>query len=58
MSRRDQSKAPTSTEVIEGVPSTDVSRVTQDFRDSGAIVVSTEPNADGTWTVTTVFPSD
>jgi len=44
-----------SQEVIDYVPSDDVGRVTQDFRDSGAEEVRVEPNPDGTWKIIATF---
>jgi hypothetical protein len=57
MSLQARRKLPTNTEVIEGVPEDLMSQVTQDFRDSGAVVVNAEQSVDGTWTVTAVFPA-
>ena len=42
-------------EAIDKVPSDEVGRVTQDFRDSGAEEIRVEPNADGTWKVIATF---
>ena len=47
---------PAHTEVIDQVPSEEFARVTQDFRDSGAIELKAEPNPDGAWRVTAIFP--
>jgi hypothetical protein len=42
-------------ETIEGVPAEEVGRLTQDFRDSGAVEVTALPNQDGTWRVVAFF---
>jgi hypothetical protein len=47
---------PITAEVIDEVPDKDLGRVAEDFRDSGAVEVKAEPNADGTWKVTATFP--
>jgi len=57
MSQRMGTTVPTSTEAIDGVPGELVTQVTEDFRDSGAVEVKAELKADGTWTVTAVFPT-
>lgn len=44
-------------EVIDNVPSAEVDRILSDFRDSGAIEVVSEPQSDGTWKITAIFPS-
>jgi hypothetical protein len=56
MSERLPLIGPASSEVIDQVPSHELDRVTQDFTDSGAIDVKAEPNGDGTWKVTAMFP--
>jgi hypothetical protein len=47
----------TSTEVIDQIPIQALDRVTQDFKDSGAVDVKAERNDDGTWRVTATFAS-
>ena len=43
------------TEILRGVPDADVDQVVADYESEGA-VVSKEPEENGTWTVTAVFP--
>ena len=44
-------------EVIDNVPSTEVDRILSDFKDSRALEVVSEPQSDGTWKITAIFPS-
>ena len=44
-------------EVIDQVPSDEVGRVTQDFRDSGAAEVRVETNPNGSFKVIALFRS-
>jgi hypothetical protein len=46
-----------SQEVIDQVPSDEVGRVTQDFRDSGAAEVRVETNSNGTFKIIALFRS-
>jgi hypothetical protein len=43
------------TEVIDRVPIQELTRITADFKDSGAVDVKAEPNDDGTWRITATF---
>jgi hypothetical protein len=42
-------------EIIEDVPAAEVARVSSEFRESGAVEVTTEAQPDGSWRVVATF---
>jgi hypothetical protein len=43
------------TEVVERVPPEEVGKLTQDFRDAGAVEVRAEAEPEGTWRIIATF---
>jgi hypothetical protein len=46
---------PLHTEVIEHVPTGQLRRVVEDFKDSGAVEIKAEPDREDTWRVVATF---